>query len=358
MTPTGSRSTSGSGSGHGTPAPDACSVGFDRAGVSAYGTAARADFFVALEQPGPWGRDAATQSHLPTDLGSALAEACSSRGGRLSLIRRPGRHPDDSHDPAPAGHTAYLAWAGEQPWLLTGRVADPAVLLDVDLDALARGDRDAVTRSLPGMAPCPPVLLVCTNGRRDVCCAVRGRPVALDAAAEAPGRVWEASHTGGHRFAPTGVLLPHGATLARLDATLAGEVLAAAGHGALPLGLLGPAHDRGRSALAPGAQAAESHVRHLVSEVSLTAFTVTELARVSTPPAGTPADTASDTPLDTPDGTPQAAVGTGGSTFEVVHEDGRSWVVHCERLLLAGELPESCGKHPVHVSVWDTRVAS
>ena len=320
-------------SGHGVPAPDACSVGFDLADVPASGTAAQATFFVALEQPGPWGRDAATQSHLPADLGSALADACSSHGGRLSLIRRPGRHPDDAHDPAAPGHTAYLAWAGEQPWLLEGRVTDPATLLDVDLDALARGDRGAVSASLPGLAPCPPVLLVCTNGRRDVCCAVRGRPVALDAAAAAPGRVWEASHTGGHRFAPTGVLLPHGATLARLDTDLALAVLACADDGELPAAVLGPLHDRGRSALSPGAQAAESRVRQLVGETSLTAFSVADVDAPGTPAAG---------------GLPNA--------FRVQHRDGRSWIVQCERRMTARELPESCGKGPVHVAAWDATV--
>jgi len=179
-------------SAHGHSAPDACSVGFDHADVSAYGTAAQARFFVALEQPGPWGRDAATQSHLSAQLGGRLAQACSTRGGRLTLIRRPGPHADDHHGP---GHTAYLAWAGPQPWLLELTLEGPADLLATDLDALARGDRDAVLRSAPRARQADPVLLVCTNGRRDVCCAVRGRPVALDAAEARPGRVWEASHT-------------------------------------------------------------------------------------------------------------------------------------------------------------------
>ena len=119
----------------------------------------------------------------------------------------------------PGGRTAYLALAGPQPWLLRGPGPSPAALLEVDFDALApRGPGGGPSPASPAPLPPTPVLLVCTNGRRDVCCAVRGRPVALDAAAAAPGRVWEASHTGGHRFAPTGVLLPHGATLARLDA--------------------------------------------------------------------------------------------------------------------------------------------
>jgi hypothetical protein len=315
--------------GHAVPAPDACSVGFDRAGVSAYGTAARATFFVALEQPGPWGRDAAAESHLPPALGRALAEACASRGGRLSLIRRPGRHAD-AHQP---GHQAYLAWAGTEPWLLVARLTDPTVLLELDLDALARGDRDGVLASLPGLEPSGPVLLVCTNGRRDVCCAVRGRPVALDAAAVSPGRVWEASHTGGHRFAPTGVLLPHGATLARLDLELSTAVLDAADRDELPLRLLGPAHDRGRSPLSPPEQAAESHVRLLIGEKSLTALTTSVRDAPSTPDPG-----ATSSP----------------TTVAVVHRDGREWLVDCERRSQPTELPESCGKAALPVAAWET----
>ena len=205
---------------HGVPAPDACSVGFDPADVPAYGTAAR--------RSSSW----RSSSPVPGDAMRPRSRTC--RRVRFGARRRlqpprwtiqpdpgPGRHPDDSHDPVPAGHTAYLAWAGEHPWLLQGRVTDPAALLE---STSTPSHGVTVTRwQVPaGYGAEPPVLLVCTNGRRDVCCAVRGRPVALDAAALAPGRVWEASHTGGHRFAPTGVLLPHGATLARLDAGLAG----------------------------------------------------------------------------------------------------------------------------------------
>ncbi|HET8768451.1 MAG TPA: sucrase ferredoxin [Pedococcus sp.] len=304
--------------GHGHPAPDACSVGFDRADVSAYGTAARAGFFVALEQSGPWGRDAATQSHLPADLGARLSSACSDRGGRLSLLRRPGRHADEHHG---GGHTAYLAWSGPDAWLLRATVEDPATLLSVDLDALARGDRDAVVASFPGAVPAEPVLLVCTNGRRDVCCAVRGRPVAVEAAAARPGRVWEASHTGGHRFAPTGVLLPHGATLARLDPLLATTVLDEADHGRLPAAALGPRHDRGRSSLAPDAMAAESHVR--------AEHAITDLAALVTEPVDEGAETVQ-------------------GRYAVRHRDGRAWVVQVQRHE-AGTLPESCAKLPVTV---------
>ena len=46
-----------------------------------------------------------------------------------------------------------------------------------------------------------PVVVVCTHGRRDVCCAERGRPLAAATALEHPGAVWESTHVGGDRFA-------------------------------------------------------------------------------------------------------------------------------------------------------------
>ena len=56
-------------------------------------------------------------------------------------------------------------------------------------------------------------LLVCTHGRRDVCCGSLGTELAFGLAAtvQRPDtKVWRTSHTGGHRFAPTVILLPQG----------------------------------------------------------------------------------------------------------------------------------------------------
>jgi hypothetical protein len=305
--------------------------------VRAWGTAAQALFWLAVEQNGPWGADAATQSHLPPQVGEWLEDECTSRGGRLALLRRPGRHPDAG----PQGErTVYLAWAGEGPRLVRAAVTDPERLRTLDLDALARGDREALLVALPGAEEAEPVLLVCTHGRRDVCCAVRGRPVALGASARHQGRVWEVSHIGGHRFSPTAVVLPFGSTLARLDDRLCGLALEAADRGRMAPELMGAFHDRGRSALPPAAQAAECLVRSMTGETSLTALTVEESADAT------------------------------GGTHVVRHADGRSWALHLERTprplpteARAGQphedegraglyLPESCGSQPVPTVDW------
>lgn len=63
-------------------------------------------------------------------------------------------------------------------------------------------------------------VLVCSHGTRDVCCGSGGTRLALDVhdtLAEAGIHVWRTSHLGGHRFAPTALLLPTGTMWGRLD---------------------------------------------------------------------------------------------------------------------------------------------
>ncbi len=240
----------------GLPA-SACSLSTAAAGEPAYGSAAPAGAWVVLEQPGPWGHDAIAESHLDPHLGRRLRARVGGAGGRLALVRAARRHPD--RRPRSEPFVAVGCAVEGASWLLTGHLDGPEALQSIDFGALAAGDVDGVRRSLPDLSPSDrPLLLVCTNGRRDVCCAVFGRPLAHDAGTQRPGQVWETSHTGGHRFSPTAVLLPWGVTLARLDSRLAVATLDEAAAGRLPRDLLGPQHDRGRSSLPPPAQAAES----------------------------------------------------------------------------------------------------
>lgn len=305
-------------------AAGACSVLSADAGESAYGTAARAASWVALEQPGPWGRRAAVDSHLDHELGAWLDHAVAEVGGRFVLVRSPAEHADPHRTVA-----RRVLVASSRPgssWLLTGEVDDPEQLRGLDLKALRAGDVDGVARSLAGAARVTePHLLVCTNGRRDVCCAVRGRPVARATEAAHPGRVWETSHTGGHRFAPTGVLLPSGRTLARLEPADAIAALEAAAIGQLPATLLGTVHDRGLSALHPALQAAESTIR--------SAIVATGFDDLSAELAGD----ADDTGLDGE---------AGADRWQVVvrHRDGRCWRLRVRRTTTGRDRPASCGK--------------
>lgn len=79
-------------------------------------------------------------------------------------------------------------------------------------------------------------LLICSHGRRDRCCGSFGTALvsALTAGDRAGGgragraagvRVWRTSHTGGHRFAPTAILLPEGTSWGLLDGEAVGAIL-------------------------------------------------------------------------------------------------------------------------------------
>jgi hypothetical protein len=309
---------------HGRSKPDACSVLWDNAQASALGTAPAATFWVALEQNGPWGRQAATQSHLDPGVGKALDRMCQQAGGRFMLIRRPGTHAVGHHD---RPQRVYLACGlAGRPWLLEADLDDPARLARLPRTALAGGDIDAVQDAMPELElSASPVLLVCTNARRDVCCAVRGRPVALESSLRRPDQVWECSHTGGHRFAPTGVLLPYGQAFARLSSRSAVAAVDAATRGEVPVELLGAEYDRGRSLLPAPGQAAESVVRQQIQELSLLALSTTARPRPGR------------------ENTWQCRVS---------HVDGRHWDVVAVRGSGANDRPESCGKDPVPTWEW------
>jgi hypothetical protein len=127
------------------------------------------------------------------------------------------------------------------------------------------------TGSAEPRSPAARRYLVCTNGARDPCCAIRGPAVAQALERARPGQVYECSHLGGHRFAANLLVLPDGLCFGRLDAraapVLAGELEA----GRLPL-----EHFRGRTAYEPEQQAAEILVRHRLELVGIDDLTLVE----------------------------------------------------------------------------------
>lgn len=205
------------------------------------GTAPAATSWLVVEQHGAYGRKALLESGLPPDV-SAFLSGPSWVGAKVILARPPGRHAK----PRP-GHGTTV-WCAHAPTgrAVTTTLADPRQLLDLDPAA-------CITGNLPEWQPAEPRLFVCTNGKRDACCARLGR-AALSGVADPS--VWECSHLGGHRFAATGVLLPWGYVYGRLTATDITGVLEDARRGAVHL-----SHLRGRSSLSPAAQVADVYLR-------------------------------------------------------------------------------------------------
>jgi hypothetical protein len=128
-----------------------------------------------------------------------------------------------------------------------------------DHGLVAEGAKVLLVRSVSGTpSPTPDArrYLVCTNGARDPCCAIRGPAVAQTLERARPGQVYECSHLGGHRFAANVLVLPDGLCFGRLDARSAPALADDLEAGRLPLDYL-----RGRTAYEPEQQAAEILVR-------------------------------------------------------------------------------------------------
>jgi hypothetical protein len=136
---------------------------------------------------------------------------------------------------------------------LPGRVGLTPELVPSAAEGDLKGDAGSGRSAGPWQST-EPVLLVCTNGRRDVCCARHGTTFFAAAAATMGEHVWQTTHLGGHRFAATAVSLPLGLLFGRLTAADAPSLAAMQASG-FPLGRL-----RGRAELAPPAQAAEYYL--------------------------------------------------------------------------------------------------
>lgn len=196
------------------------------------GTAPTDTEVLLVEHPGPWGRKAVEDSRLPD---AVRAHLLGLDGARVQLIRR---HRGDSGP----GVRVFRAVATGAGFRVTTGVAD-------SLEAVPSLD-------LAALAPYTgPLWLVCTNGRRDLCCAALGRPVAAALAARWPEETWETTHLGGHRFSGTLLALPSGHTLGRLDPTNAVTACLELERGGVPVGL-----SRGRAGQPAADQVRELHL--------------------------------------------------------------------------------------------------
>jgi hypothetical protein len=213
------------------------------------GTASVVRGWVLLEQPGPWGREAVTESRLEPALAAALDRAAEAAHLRLLLIRRPGRPADRGTGRPRACFVAHTSQAGR--WLERRPLDDPAELLELDMAAVVAGKRPSFGEPVD-----EPVYLVCTNGRHDRCCATYGRPAALALAASHRDLVWESSHVGGDRFAGNLVCLHGGHYFGRVGPGEAARVVDRHLAGAIDLG-----HYRGCCVDPPVVQAAEWFAR-------------------------------------------------------------------------------------------------
>jgi hypothetical protein len=162
--------------------------------------------FLLVEVPLPWPRDVGLVAEL-----EELAGSATDKGFRVQALVPSSR--------APERRVILYSYRSEPGWF-DGMVRRSTVI-----------DAEQLRGALSILLDRPPEpgrdLLVCTHGRRDVCCGSSGTELALQLAnGDLPAglSLWRTSHTGGHRFAPTFLLLPDATGWAFADPSLVHRV--------------------------------------------------------------------------------------------------------------------------------------
>lgn len=206
--------------------------------------------WLLVEDRSAWGTDA-----VKDVLGPELPAAAAARGVRVLLVRR------READPAIDAVRRVILVDVVARRMATRELTD---LAELSVEAIA--DEPVESFGAPQLGP---MFLVCTNGKRDACCALRGRALMSALASEHGEQTWECTHLGGHRFAGNLVCLPDGIVYGRVSAD-DGPGLAAA----YVTGHLDPSRLRGRSAWPAPAQVAEQSVRRRLGLTGVAGLTL------------------------------------------------------------------------------------
>ena len=131
------------------------------------GTAPKVEVWFLLTHAGPFGAPTFEDSDLPDPVKRHLAaELERLPHARLQLIKP---HPTQTED-----RIEFLVVHGreEDPHYVRFKLTSYEDLVDIDVDEIVNFGRAPTSRTLR-----EPFYLVCTNGRRDLCCAKSGLPV-------------------------------------------------------------------------------------------------------------------------------------------------------------------------------------
>ncbi|MDA3038454.1 MAG: hypothetical protein O3C27_02800, partial [Actinomycetota bacterium] len=203
-----------------------CSVQSRSLGELPGGSATSADRFILVELPTPW--PASIEDHPM--VAEVIATGPTHDVTRILGIRGGSETPNGDEE-AVRKILVYRKMPGQPFTRFAGFEAT------FGTDRLAKGLADAYSGDLAGFTPIEvdprhPTestldVLICTHGSRDRCCGQAGSLLFLELADRLPDnvRLWRASHTGGHRFAPTGISFPDGLTWAFLDGHLLSGII-------------------------------------------------------------------------------------------------------------------------------------
>jgi hypothetical protein len=222
------------------------------------GSAPPARGWLLFECPGRWPVKATRI--FGDELGPEIDRRTLAVEVRPMLVRRPGR----------AVPGTPLSWwyvdSVHRTWVRGHWATNDDVRAALDLIDIRRAE------ARERMEPAEPMALVCTHSKHDVCCAVRGRPIAAELARRWPDLVWECSHLGGDRFAGNVAMLPDSVFYGGLDTDAAHTLVEAHLAGEVDL-----EHFRGTGTLTAAAQAAVLELLRRSGSRRLTDVTVSSV---------------------------------------------------------------------------------
>ncbi len=176
-----------------------CATLSSEANEPLYGSANHKTRWLLLEFSRAWGAHALDDSDLSAAVKAHLKGYLDrSPEANLLFIRQHGRHAEHL-----AFYIAEVDLAAPKLYAYSLDRYEDLLVMDFDQPDLARLSDELL-------------YLVCTNSRRDACCATYGLPV-YRALREAVGeQAWMSTHQGGHRFASTALVMPQGLHYGRL----------------------------------------------------------------------------------------------------------------------------------------------
>ncbi|WP_348245589.1 sucrase ferredoxin [Leptolyngbya sp. DQ-M1] len=194
-----------------------CAEESQGAGEDLIGSAVAAEIYVLIECPPPWSANAFDSKQVPTNLRTLVQE--------LKQDQRPIRPLLIYRDRSKQEHRTSVLIFRQQAGLSEGyskqefQVSSLDAVAPLVTEVLSNGDVHNEPVEIQTKD-----ILVCTHGSYDKCCAKYGQSFYRQAISTVAGlalnsevRLWQASHIGGHRFAPTAIAFPDGRYYGRLN---------------------------------------------------------------------------------------------------------------------------------------------
>ena len=234
-----------------------CSLVSRSLGEETYGTATHTDLYLLLEYSGPWEAKAFEESMLSEAVKAHINAALEAiPNAKILFIKSgPGLMEDQIN-------FYIIHVAGKPPVQYLFQVEDYEQLLEIDIPSVLKQPEQYRDRILSDL-----LFTVCTNGRRDPCCAKYGLPTYLEFSEQSGLNVWQSTHVGGHRFAPNVFVFPYGILHGRLMPEEVRSFVEGYRQGKMNL-----EHYRGRTCYPKPAQAAEYFLRKETGELGVEDF--------------------------------------------------------------------------------------